>query len=611
MSEFIKKYNLPNMLVLDPFCGSCVTNIEATKLGISSIGVDINPLAILIGKVSTTNVSFAKVEDFYKDFIHNVEKKLSRYYNCEHGKVRYCVHQLALRCSSCNQLFRISDSKKVGKKYICNSCHSNVNSNLQTIESSYVVSVNTVECKHPIKDKKIIENQTFLANKNVDNELGTDSHFYNRELIENKRILCYAGTTTSKFYTPRAFSALSYLADEIHKITDRSIKNIFLLCLTSTATQCSRLIPFRNELSTGGPAWSVPGFWIPAMHLESNPLLNFNIRFRKIIKGLYNLKYNIRKDAKSVFYNMPIQKAVSKFSKKKIGYIFADPAYGDSVPYLEFSALWNTWLKEEPEYESEIVVSDSISRNKKWGRYRIELADAVLKLSLSLSTKGHITFTFNQLTLDAWHSLLLASEQANLDFDDISMALPAVIPAKARFSERGSYIGDFYITFSKANKAKRCVISYQQLEKLFNAVFQKLSASRKGIFFKPHVVRVVIGLILKNKYSADTIRLAEQYISNSFSNGASPSIQYKAYVPGEGDKKTLQDIIRKDIIEVLSDGIMEEWEIVQKILLKYSFEEAPGVTEITSLLPDFCTKKGKSYTLKSQYLPSLFEKALL
>lgn len=40
--------------VLDPFCGSSTTLVEATARGLPAIGIDLNPLAILIARVKTT-----------------------------------------------------------------------------------------------------------------------------------------------------------------------------------------------------------------------------------------------------------------------------------------------------------------------------------------------------------------------------------------------------------------------------------------------------------------------------------------------------------------------------------------------------------------------------
>ena len=43
----------PGTVVLDPFCGSGTTLVESQKRGISSIGIDLNPIACLISRVKT------------------------------------------------------------------------------------------------------------------------------------------------------------------------------------------------------------------------------------------------------------------------------------------------------------------------------------------------------------------------------------------------------------------------------------------------------------------------------------------------------------------------------------------------------------------------------
>ncbi len=45
--------------VLDPFCGSGTTLVEAMRAGIPSIGVDVNPIAALVSKVKTTPLTTA------------------------------------------------------------------------------------------------------------------------------------------------------------------------------------------------------------------------------------------------------------------------------------------------------------------------------------------------------------------------------------------------------------------------------------------------------------------------------------------------------------------------------------------------------------------------
>ena len=50
----IQRFSSPGALVLDPFCGSGTTNLEAALLGRKSVGVDVDPFARLLTRVKTT-----------------------------------------------------------------------------------------------------------------------------------------------------------------------------------------------------------------------------------------------------------------------------------------------------------------------------------------------------------------------------------------------------------------------------------------------------------------------------------------------------------------------------------------------------------------------------
>lgn len=60
--ELIKILSNPGNLILDPFCGSGTTLVEARIQGRPSIGVDINPLSVLISKVKATPLDCLELE---------------------------------------------------------------------------------------------------------------------------------------------------------------------------------------------------------------------------------------------------------------------------------------------------------------------------------------------------------------------------------------------------------------------------------------------------------------------------------------------------------------------------------------------------------------------
>lgn len=61
--ELILEWSDPGNLVLDPFCGSGTTLVEASVLGRRGVGVDIHPLACLIASVKCTPLSPAELAD--------------------------------------------------------------------------------------------------------------------------------------------------------------------------------------------------------------------------------------------------------------------------------------------------------------------------------------------------------------------------------------------------------------------------------------------------------------------------------------------------------------------------------------------------------------------
>jgi len=71
--KILQDFSKPGDLVLDPFCGSGTTLVEARVRGIDAIGVDINGLACLISKVKATPISLDQYSQLRR-FIQTVEE---------------------------------------------------------------------------------------------------------------------------------------------------------------------------------------------------------------------------------------------------------------------------------------------------------------------------------------------------------------------------------------------------------------------------------------------------------------------------------------------------------------------------------------------------------
>lgn len=69
---FLRKYFKPGQTILDPFCGSGTTLVQANELGINSIGVDISAFNTLLCEAKTAEFDIARVRMEVLDILNKV-----------------------------------------------------------------------------------------------------------------------------------------------------------------------------------------------------------------------------------------------------------------------------------------------------------------------------------------------------------------------------------------------------------------------------------------------------------------------------------------------------------------------------------------------------------
>ena len=62
--ELLNRYGTPNGWVLDPYCGTGTSLVEASMFGMNGVGCDINPLVRLIATAKTTPISLGALERY-------------------------------------------------------------------------------------------------------------------------------------------------------------------------------------------------------------------------------------------------------------------------------------------------------------------------------------------------------------------------------------------------------------------------------------------------------------------------------------------------------------------------------------------------------------------
>jgi DNA modification methylase len=75
---FLRKYFLPGQTVLDPFCGSGTTLVQANELGINSIGFDISEFNIMLVNAKTKPYDHIKLKKEAHDLLEKVRQVLDK-----------------------------------------------------------------------------------------------------------------------------------------------------------------------------------------------------------------------------------------------------------------------------------------------------------------------------------------------------------------------------------------------------------------------------------------------------------------------------------------------------------------------------------------------------
>ena len=312
--------------------------------------------------------------------------------------------------------------------------------------------------------------------------------------------------------------------------------------------QSSRLIPYRNNLSTGGPAWTVPGFWIAPLHLETNPIIHLEARLKKFEKGLTALSknYSLTKGTVDI-KNLPAQIGLKNLKDSSVDGIFFDPPYGDNVPYVEFSAIWNSFIGKKIDYVNEIIVSDRKEFLSSWDKYKDDMESVISLFHKKLKSGGKVIMTFNNLDPRAWKIVLESFAHLSFICIDAKYQIPAVVSSKSQMASNTSYIGDYYCVFEKSNKK---IKPNKNLFYLTNKA-KEILISRSGKAPKNLIYRIFILTILNENMDLNLIELFEDIVKPI-------ATEDKEYYYLREDLIDLKEIEKNNIAELIKNTALEE-----------------------------------------------------
>ena len=433
ISKFIERYTEVGETVLDSFCGSGVTLVEALKVRRKCVGVDLNPIAIKLCKVSMTSVDIDKVTGVFKSLKKKLQPVINSLYEVEENGEKTLVTHVIWKSGNPIEVWYQTGTVK------------------KKIRRGRDVDIS-------------MSNSPAIAPK----------WYPTARLFENSRINVGKEQTVADLFTPRALVALSLILDEIWRIGDEAIRDVFEVTFSGTLSQASKLVfVIRDRKKNRGSApraevgsWVI-GYWIPEEHFEINVWNCFENRFRRVLKGLKEINALFSSYPPGYFdeYVRLINGSATKLplEDNSIDYAFIDPPHANRVLYLEQSLMWNAWLRLDRgiEWDKEIVVSEAKSRAEKGPEnYSRLLSEAFTEIRRVLKPGRFFSMAFNSLDDRTWLDTLNIITRHGFKLHDI-VPLSYSATSVIQDNRKNALKTDFVLTFKNEGRSTQSEIVYQ------------------------------------------------------------------------------------------------------------------------------------------------------
>lgn len=423
LGALVREYSNEGDTVLDPFSGYGVFCCEAYILGRNIISNDLNPAANFINtQLFERDVDLQKVQNQWAKIKEEFSPFVDKWFEWNYdGKVIVLTSVLRNKNNMpIKAKCKIKGERKAKEIEICAS-----------------------------DAKKYLE----YENTQIINDWYPDL-----SVIENSRISAQRGMTVASLFTKRTLACHARLLNLIEKYSSGKEKELLKLAFTANLANCSKLVPpikSRGDMAPG--AW-MTGFYTGETYIENNVLDYFENRLSKAIKGKKEYLQFFMEDG-DLFSNAKethasTYKVTNNDAKKLnlanefIDYVFADPPYGEAVPYFEQSVIWNSWLKSMPDYINEIVISDSKVRDKRNFNFENDINSAFSEIRRVLKSNRYFSLTYHSISGYEWSAITNACVKNGFELHKFEWLVQKSFTPR-QINRIQSIKGDVLVTFKK------------------------------------------------------------------------------------------------------------------------------------------------------------------
>ncbi|HTO17142.1 MAG TPA: DNA methyltransferase [Edaphocola sp.] len=227
--------------------------------------------------------------------------------------------------------------------------------------------------------------------------------------------------TVEDLFTDKQIAQLAYLKHLIMRVKDLNIQQSLLLAFSSTITKINRT--YHPSSSRGDNAGDCAAFRyyryrLAKKEVDLDVMDSFSHKFKRLVNAKKEIAPLINE---STINNAKIIKGtatdLSMISSQTIDYIYTDPPYGDKIPYLDLSIMWNAWLDldvSEQDRKEEAIEGGRLEKTK--DEYSNLLADSIKEMYRVLKYDRWMSFVFAHKDPHYWHIIVDAAEKCGFEY---------------------------------------------------------------------------------------------------------------------------------------------------------------------------------------------------
>lgn len=608
VSEYIQHYTKEGDIVLDPFCGSGPTPIEAIKLERKGIGIDLDPIATFITRMTAIPIDISRIKSTFEEIKKNCKEQIEELYKTICPKCR----KEALIVYAIKQ-----NEKLIEIGYDCERCLNAKNSSKRFLKKK----PDDFDFKLVDKIEKMRVPYWYPTQR-----LAYDGNEF-KEGTHNPNV-----DSVDKLFDKRALISLSILYNELEKIKEEKIRDIFKIIFTSNVHNVSKLNPVHQPRWKKGmhpsTSWILHRFWLPSLRVECPVWFYFEERFKHIVEAKIDSNNQIKhyKEAKkfsdlndgaNIFIKTHNALELTEIiPPNSVDYVFTDPPYGGAVQYFELSTLWASWLKIDLNYREEITVNKQ--QNKDFGYYHKMLRKSFKEIYQVLKPGKFMTITFHSTDIKVWNSIIKAVVMVGFELEKIIYQPPARPSAKGLLQPYGSAVGDYYIRFRKPKQdnhvtEKEIDLKTYELEVIDSA--QRIIGERGEPTIYQHILNGIMADLKGGRNvpvgAKNVEEVLKEHIGKEFElitvkDEKGKTIGKKWWIKGYDishfTQPTLSDRVERTIVSILDKNPKVSFdEILQSIFIEFPNALTPETEKLKDILAEYAdtTPDGK-WQLKYQ-----------